>query len=61
MDQPNHQQYYVARAATSRDLAQRAADPAISAIHADFAKRYEMLAAQPGQGSDGAMTGVQAT
>ena len=38
------QEYYATRAQTSRDLAGRAADPTIAAIHAEFATRYEFLA-----------------
>ena len=61
MNQPNNQEYYVVRAAASRDLAQRAGNPTIAAIHAELATRYDSLAAQPDQTIDGAMTGVQAT
>ena len=47
MDPLGHQDYYAARAATARDLARCAADPAVAAIHAEFATRYDFLAAQP--------------
>ena len=46
MNQSNHLDYYVARAATSRDLARRAADRSIAAIHAELATRYDRLAAE---------------
>ena len=46
MDQPNYQTYYVSRAAASRGLAQRAANPMIAAIHADLATRYDALIEQ---------------
>jgi hypothetical protein len=39
--------YYAARALASRNLARQAANPAIAAIHADLAGRYEVLAARP--------------
>jgi hypothetical protein len=43
---PDHREYYVARVATSRDLARRACNSAIAAVHGDLATRFEMLAAQ---------------
>lgn len=52
--------YYAARAATARNLAQRAADPAIAALHAEFATRYDLLAAQTEWTNDGATRRVQA-
>lgn len=60
MNEPNDREYYVARAASSRNLAQRAANPAIAAIHADLAERYEALAERPGPRIDRAITGLQA-
>ena len=61
MNQLNHQDYYVTRAATSRALALRAADPSIAAIHADLAKRYDILAAQPESEKDLVIQIIQAT
>lgn len=52
--------YYAARAATARDMAQRAADPAIAALHAEFATRYDLLAEQTERTNDGATRRVQA-
>lgn len=61
MNQLNHHDYYLTRAAASRDLAGRAADPAVAAIHAEFATRYDLLAAQPERRNDGPATrGAQA-
>lgn len=60
MNQPNHQDYYVARAASSRGLAERAADPMIAAIHAELASRYDLLAAQPEPKNAAAMRMIQA-
>lgn len=60
MKQSNHQDYYVARAAISRDLASRATDPSIAAIHFEFASRYELLAEQPEQRIESKLTVVQA-
>lgn len=53
MKYQNHQDYYVARAAKSRDQAERAADPAVAAIHNELAKRYETLAVHFHQQTDG--------
>lgn len=61
MNQQNHQEYYVERAATSRQLAQRAADPAIAAIHIDLATRYEALAGQSEPTIVSVLTRVQAS
>lgn len=61
MNQPNDQEYYVARAASSRDLAQRAATPMIAAIHVELAIRYDVLAAQPERTNARTLTLVQAT
>ena len=47
MNQLDDQDYYVARAASSRDLAQRAASPGIAAIYAELATRYDVLASGP--------------
>ena len=60
VNQPDHRDYYIGRAAASRQLAQRAANPAIAAIHTDLAIRYERLAAQSDGTIDVAMAGVQA-
>ena len=59
MNQPNASEYYLNRAATSRSLAQRAAKPAIAAIHAEFATRYEQLA-RPERQTEGTTPVVQA-
>ncbi len=61
MSQSNHQDYYIARAANSRDLARRAADPAIAAIHTNLAMRYDLLAAAPDQKSVVTLGGLQTT
>jgi hypothetical protein len=45
MDRLNDHDYYVARAKTCREMAARAASPAIAAIHAELATRYEAGAA----------------
>ena len=50
MDEFNNHRYYLTRANAARELARRAADPAIAAIHRDMANRYETTAAQIGQG-----------
>lgn len=47
MNQTSHQHYYAARAAAARNLALRAATPAIAAIHATMAVRYDLMASQP--------------
>ena len=60
MNQQSDQDYYVARAATSRDLAKRAADPASAAIHAELAIRYDKLAVRPERQDGGRMTTIQA-
>jgi hypothetical protein len=39
----NKRSYYLARAATSRELARRAASPEIAATHIDFAERYDAI------------------
>ncbi len=49
MDEFNNHGYYLARASAARDLAQRAANPAIAAIHQEMASRYDHTAAQIGQ------------
>ena len=46
-DPDDDQSYYLESAATSRDLAKRAASPVIAAIHAEFATRYDLLSGQP--------------
>lgn len=53
MDQPSYQSYYLSRAAASRGLAQRAANPMIAAIHADLAARYDALIEQTAPQGDG--------
>lgn len=50
MSQPKDQDYYAARAAAARNLAQRAATPEIAVIHAEFATRYELLSMSDGSG-----------
>lgn len=60
-NQLNHRDYYVARAAASRDLAGRAMNPKIASIHAEFATRYETLAGQPDQPKDFVPRASQAT
>jgi hypothetical protein len=52
MNQINHQHYYAARAAAARNLALRAATPAIAAIHATMAVRYDLMANQPDKCGD---------
>lgn len=59
MNQLNHYRYYVARAAAARNLAQRAVDPAIAAIHAELADRYELVADQTGQDSEVILAVIQ--
>ena len=46
MNQHNHHDYYLTRAKASHDLAQRAVSPAIAAIHAELAARYEIMVAK---------------
>lgn len=60
MNQLNHQNYYRERAKASRDLAEQAANPAIAAIHSEFAARYDKMAAQSEKRSDGAGGSAQA-
>lgn len=50
MNKLNDAEYYVARAAASRQLAQRATSPAIAAIHDEMASKYESTAAQMAAG-----------
>lgn len=59
MNQLNHHQYYVARAAAARELAQRAVNPAIAAIHVELANRYELVADQTDQDSDMILAVIQ--
>lgn len=47
MTELNHQEYYVSRATSCRQMASQAIDPMIAAIHTDLAARYERLAAEP--------------
>ena len=47
MSEQNNQEYYLSRATTSRQLAERAIDPSIAAIDTDLATRYERLAGEP--------------
>lgn len=61
MNQLNDRDYYARRAATARNLAQRAADPAIAAIHAELAHRYDLLVAQPEAKNDSPSSAAQAT
>ncbi len=60
---PDHRDYYLTRAATSRDLAEHAANPKVAAIHAEFAVRYDEMASRSdrengvcGRGSSGGAT-----
>lgn len=46
MSQTNHRDYYRSRAEASRDLAQRATDPSVAAIHIEMAIRYDGIATQ---------------
>ena len=46
MNQLNTYDYYVMRAEHSRELSQRAASPAIAAIHRHLAERYDSLVAE---------------
>jgi hypothetical protein len=52
MDRLNHQDYYIARAAAARDLAQRAVSPAIAAIHTKLAAQYDLAADQSDKDDD---------
>lgn len=61
MDQLNHQEYFRSRAATSRELAERAASPKVAAIHQELAMRYETLSVEFGHAPAGAARFVQAT
>ena len=61
MSEAVSQDYYRARAMHSRDLAQRATDASIAAIHADLAARYDVLAGQADDSVAVAPAGVQAT
>lgn len=61
MNQLNHHDYYLARAAASRDLAERAGASKVAAIHAELAARYETMAAQPERKEDGTLMRAQAT
>lgn len=47
----NYLQYYLDRAAISRDLAGRAVSAEIAHIHFEFAERYELMVAQLEQSS----------
>lgn len=47
MTEHNYQKYYISRATSCRQLAKRAIDPSIAAIHTYLATRYERLAAEP--------------
>lgn len=60
MNQPNNCHYYASRAEVSRDLARRALNPAIAAIHAEFAVRYDRLAAHHEPKSERAVRTAQA-
>ena len=44
MDQLSNHECYVARATSSRGLAQRAASPVVAAIHEEMASRYDSTA-----------------
>lgn len=44
MDQGNHREYYLTRAAASRAMAVRATDPLIAKVHEDFATHYDEAA-----------------
>ena len=46
MDQRNDDSYYVTRAKKSFEMAQRATNPAIAAIHAEMATRYQSILTQ---------------
>lgn len=60
MDQPDHQDYYVARAAAARELARRAATPAIAAIHTEMAVRYDVMANRSDMDGDAVSTAIRA-
>jgi hypothetical protein len=61
MSEQNNQEYYLSRATTSRQLAERAIDPSIAAIHTDLATRYEMLAAESRPNNTDPLAVIQAT
>jgi hypothetical protein len=50
MNRMNDQRYYHARAAMSRDQAERAVDSKVAAIHLDMAGRYDDLAGRADAG-----------
>lgn len=52
MYNPDDQYYYVARSEISLDMARRAASPAVAAIHAELASRYNSLAMQVAEKTD---------
>lgn len=54
-----NQEHYAARAAAARNMARRAATPAVAAIHAELASRYEQLASRPDRNNEIILTGVQ--
>lgn len=55
MEQVDDRLYYLNRAQVSRELAQRAANPAVAAIHVEFAARYSQLATRSEQRNGGTM------
>lgn len=57
---PDHRDYYLTRAATSRDLAEQAVNPKVAAIHAEFAVRYHEMAARSDRENGVAVAAVQA-
>ena len=61
MSQINNREYYLMRAANSHDMARRAVNPNIAAIHEELARRYEILAVQPDKRNGGAMLATYAT
>ena len=61
MNRSDHQDYYVARAEVARTMSLRAADPGVAAIHAQFAIRYDALAADSETMDYGNRPGAQAT
>ncbi len=52
MDRRNDHDYYIARAAASRELARSATSRAVAAIHSELAQRYEAAALLVQEGCD---------
>ena len=50
MSELNDHAYYASRANTAAQLADKASDPAIAAIHREMADKYRRLSEQAGKG-----------